>query len=102
MRSRIRISSQVEDFVKALAPEPRTRLTRGLKGLEKGAGDTKMLEGGLAGYSRLRVGGYRVIFAERAQRGERIIDSIFVERRSIVYEMFEKILAEQLRGGTPE
>jgi len=62
MKTKIRVESQVESFVKSLAPVPRRRLRLAIRGLEYGRGDIKSLEGNLAGYSRLSVTGYRVIF----------------------------------------
>lgn len=59
------------------------------------AGEINALEGRLSGYSRLRVGGYRIIFADTVKNGVRTFDCLFAERRSIVYELFEQILAEQ-------
>lgn len=60
MKTRGRIPSQVEEFVKSLAPEPRRGLRTALKGLADDRGDIKVLEGALAGYVRLRVAGYRI------------------------------------------
>lgn len=85
---------QAEAFLRTLAPEPRARVIKALKALP--SGDTKALEGRLAGYARLRVGGYRIILAERMENGGRTFHCLFAERRPIVYELFEKILAEQL------
>jgi mRNA-degrading endonuclease RelE of RelBE toxin-antitoxin system len=95
MKIKIRVESQVEAFVKSLAPIPRRRLRLAVRGLATGRGDIKSLEGTLAGYSRLSVTGYRVIFKERAERGIRIIDCVFAERRALVYEIFVHLLAEQ-------
>src|SRR5438093_370281 len=95
MKTKVRVEAQVEEFVKALAPEPRRRLRQAIKGLAHGQGDIKRLEGNLAGYSRLGVAGCRVIFKERSERGVRIIDCIFAERRAMVYEIFVRLLAEQ-------
>lgn len=95
MKTKVRVAAQVEEFVKALAPEPRRRLRQALKGLADGQGDIKHLEGNLAGYSRLGGAGCRVIFQERSERGVRIIDCIFAERRAMVYEIFVRLLAEQ-------
>jgi mRNA-degrading endonuclease RelE of RelBE toxin-antitoxin system len=95
MKTKIRVESQVEAFVKSLAPDPRRRLRLAIKGLANGRGDIKSLEGNLAGYSRLSVTGYRVIFKERVERGTRIIDCIFAERRALVYEIFVSLLSEQ-------
>ena len=95
MKTKVRVAAQVEEFVKALAPDPRQRLRQAIKGLADGQGDIKRLEGNLAGYSRLGVAGCRVIFQERSERGVRIIDCIFAERRAMVYEIFVQLLAEQ-------
>jgi mRNA-degrading endonuclease RelE of RelBE toxin-antitoxin system len=95
MKTRVVVSEQVEVFVKALAPEPRGRLRQAIKDLADDRGDIKPLEGKLAGYGRLRVAGYRVIFKERAERGMRVIDCIHAERRALVYEIFTQLLLEQ-------
>ncbi len=99
MRTRVRVESQVESFVKSLAPEPRRRLINALKALAHDRGDIQRLEGKLEGYSRLRVAGHRVIFCERAERGERIIDCVFAEKRAIVYDLFIRLLSESI--GSP-
>jgi mRNA-degrading endonuclease RelE of RelBE toxin-antitoxin system len=95
MKTKIRVEEQVEAFVKSLAPDPRKRLRMAIKGLADGEGDIKALEGNLGGYSRLRLAGYRVIFKERSDRGTRVIDCIFAERRPLVYELFVGLLTEQ-------
>ena len=95
MKTRVRVSEQVEGFVKSLAPDPRKRLRLAIKELARDRGDIKPLEGKLADYSRLRVAGYRVIFKQRAERGVRIIDCIYAERRALVYEVFLQLLIEQ-------
>jgi mRNA-degrading endonuclease RelE of RelBE toxin-antitoxin system len=95
MKTEIRVEGQAEAFVKALAPDPREHLRLAIKALADGRGDIQALEGNQAGYCRLRVAGYRVIFKERVERGTRIIDCIFAERRPLVYELFVGLLAEQ-------
>ena len=95
MKAKIRVESQVEEFVKSLAPDPRRRLRMAIKGLAAGRGDIKSLEGNLAGFSRLSVTGYRVIFKEWAKPGMRVVDCVFAERRALVYEIFAGLLAEQ-------
>ena len=60
MKTRVELDPEVVDFVRSLAPEPRRRLREGLRGLAEEKGDLKQLEADLAGYARLRVGGYRV------------------------------------------
>ncbi len=85
--------------MKSLAPEPRHRLTVAIKALAHDRGDVQRLEGKLEGYSRLRVAGHRVIFCEQAERGERIIDCVFAEKRSMVYDLFIRLLSESI--GSP-
>ena len=98
MKTRVHVSPQVAAFVKSLAPEPRHRLIRSIKALAGGSGDIKCLEGKLEGYSRLRVSGHRVLFREVFSRGERVIDCVFAEKRSIVYDLFVQLTAEELGG----
>ncbi len=98
MRTKIRVATQVEAFVKSLAPDPRRRLRLAIKGLADGRGDIKSLEGNLAGYCRLSVTGYRVIYKERAERGARILDCVFAERRALIYEIFARLIVEQAVG----
>ena len=62
MKTKVEISDQVLNFVRSLAPEPRRSLRLALRGLEDERGDIKQLEGDLAGWCRLRVTSYRVIF----------------------------------------
>jgi mRNA-degrading endonuclease RelE of RelBE toxin-antitoxin system len=91
------VHPQAEKFIKSLAPEPRRRIARAIKALPEG--DCKALEGRLAGYSRLRVGGYRIIYSDKVNKGIRTFDCLFVERRSIVYELFEQIMVERAMTG---
>lgn len=91
--SKIVIFPQAEAFILSLAPEPRKRLTQALKALPDG--DTKPLEGSLAGYYRIRVGGFRVIYKDAMQKGVRTFDCVYAERRPVVYELFEQIVSEQ-------
>jgi len=90
---RVIVSGQVVAFVRRLAPEPRRLVRRALRELAGGKGDIRQLEGPLEGYHRLRVGPYRIVFSY----GERQrIECVFAERRSLVYEVFARVLAEQL------
>jgi mRNA-degrading endonuclease RelE of RelBE toxin-antitoxin system len=70
-------------------------LRTAIKALADDRGDLKALEGPLTGYGRLRVTGYRVIYRERSEKGVRVIDCIYAERRAVVYELFTRLLAEQ-------
>lgn len=90
------LAAQVVDFVRRLPPEPRQRLRRALRELRRERGDVKTLEAPLEGYCRLRVGGYRVVFAY-GKRG--FIECIFAEQRSVVYELLLERLRDRLKGG---
>ncbi|MBI3851068.1 MAG: hypothetical protein HY298_12445 [Verrucomicrobia bacterium] len=92
MKLRVELDPQVAGFVRALAPEPRLRLRRALRGLEQEKGDLKQLEADLAGYARLRVGSYRVVVRFYAQGGQRVARCVFAEKRPVVYELFGEIL----------
>jgi mRNA interferase RelE/StbE len=89
----IRLSEQVVEFCRGLAPEPRRELRLAIRSLAQGRGDVKALEGDLAGYWRLRVGSYRVIF----WRSATVIECVVAERRSIIYEIFAEELKRKLR-----
>lgn len=95
MKISVKVSQQVETFVKSLAPEPRRALRQAIKALAQDKGDLKRLEGKLSGYHRLRVGGYRVIYVERFQSGQRLIQCLFVKERALVYDLFLQLRAEE-------
>lgn len=92
---RVALSEQVVGFLRSLPPEPRARLRRALRDLAHGRGDVQPLEAPLDGYCRLRVGGYRIVFA---YAGKRSIQCVFAERRSVIYEVFADALRLVLEG----
>lgn len=98
MKTEVLVAGRVRQFLCSLAPEPKRALNRAIKGLERDEGDIKRLDGKLAGWSRLRVSGYRVVFKETASQDVRQINCVFAERRSVVYEMFAELLADELAG----
>jgi mRNA-degrading endonuclease RelE of RelBE toxin-antitoxin system len=85
MTKRVVISPQVKDFIRRLSPEPRKKARRCLDDLAVDRGDIRPLDENLEGYSRLRVGQYRIIL-EYLPRGE--ILCIFMETRASVYQLF--------------
>lgn len=98
MRTEVRWSGQVKDFSAALAPEPRRKLRTAIRALADDAGDTRALVDELNGYHRLRVGHFRVIFRTGMERGVRTINCLFVERRNVVYELFRKLVLDDIRN----
>lgn len=88
--------SQVVAFVAQRAPEPRRRLRAAIRDLAHERGDVRALEGPLKAYHRLRAGGYRIIFAYKVSGKRRIIQCVFAERRSAVYQVFQQLLRKHL------
>lgn len=87
----VEVSEQVVHFVMRQAPDSRKKLRRSIRGLAAESGDIKALEGRLAGYHRLRVGPFRVIFRYAIKVGKRKICCEFAERRQLIYEAFEAL-----------
>ena len=96
MATKVELSEQVVRFVASRAPEPRRRLRDALRALASERGDIRALESPLQDYHRLRVGGYRIIFAYRSAGKRRTIQCISADRRSAVYDVFEQLLKKHL------
>ncbi len=96
---RVELSQQVVDSVRKQAPEPRRFLRQALRNLANERGDIRSLEPPLDGFCRLRVRGYRIIFAYGPRQ---TVQCIFAQRRSIVYDIFEQVLADKLSGSSEE
>ena len=95
----VRPSAQVIEFARRLAPEPRLAIKRALQDLCEEKGDICALEAALSGCYRLRAGKHRVIFAY-ARDGA--IDAVFLEERSLVYEVFENDFINRLKSSGPQ
>jgi mRNA-degrading endonuclease RelE of RelBE toxin-antitoxin system len=93
------VSDQVVESVRRLAPESRRLVRRALRELAAGKGDVRQLEAPLDGYNRLRVSAYRLIFSYGTRR---TIECVFAERRSLAYEVFARVLAEQFTAPLEE
>jgi mRNA-degrading endonuclease RelE of RelBE toxin-antitoxin system len=76
------VATQVRDYQRTLAPEPRGRVKAAILSLSDGAGDIKALEGKLEGLWRLRVGEHR--FAYRHINGR--IEVFYAAPRTVIYE----------------
>jgi mRNA interferase RelE/StbE len=91
----VRPADQVIEFVKRLAPEPRRAIKRALKDLGRDRGDICPLDGNFTSYYRLRVGRHRVIFYYAPDGA---IEAVFVEERSLVYDVFEAEFIAKLKS----
>jgi len=86
---RISASDQVAVWLTALPPLTKRRIRRSLRGLCRGKGDIKGLQGPLEGFCRLRVGGIRIIYRQ-VSSSEIHLD--YAHTRDVVYEIFERLL----------
>jgi mRNA interferase RelE/StbE len=91
----LRLSEQVVKFASRLAPEPRRAVKHALRNLREERGDIRSLEGPLDGVQRLRVGRFRIIFS---YAGDGAIEAVFMEERSLVYEVFEAEFIRRLKA----
>jgi len=88
---KISASDQVADWLTSLPPQTKKRVRATLRSLAKGKGDIKGLQGDLEGFSRLRIGGIRILHRQVSAREIRLE---YANTRDVVYEMFRQLLAE--------
>jgi mRNA interferase RelE/StbE len=91
----VRPSTQVINFARRLAPEPRRAVKHALVELRSERGDICALEANLSGYYRIRIGRHRLIFSY-ARDGA--IEALFIEERPLVYELFEAQFIKNLKS----
>lgn len=91
----VHIAAQIALFSRCLAPEPRRAVKQALRELQGERGDISTLEGSLSGFSRLRVGRYRIIFTYQPDSS---IAVLFMEERRLVYELFEAQFIKRLKS----
>jgi len=89
---KISASDQVAVWLTALPPQTKKRVRTALRSLARGRGDIKGLQGDLEGFSRLRIGGIRILFRQTPAREFRLE---YANTRDVVYEMFRQFLAVQ-------
>ena len=89
---KISASDQVAAWLTALPPRTKKRVRAALRSLAKGKGDIKGLQGDLEGFSRLRIGGIRILHRQVSTREIRLE---YANTRDVVYEMFRQLLAEE-------
>jgi mRNA-degrading endonuclease RelE of RelBE toxin-antitoxin system len=87
---KISASDQVAAWLTALPPQTKKRVRSALRALAAGKGDIKGLQGDLEGFSRLRIGGIRILHRQISAREIRLE---YANTRDVVYEMFRQMLA---------
>lgn len=95
MSRHVVVKAPAYDFFRRLAPAPRRALKQALSDLRQERGDIRALDDNLSGYYRLRVGRYRVIFSYAL---DGTIEVLFIEERSLVYELFEAEFIKKLQS----
>ena len=88
---KISASDQVAAWLTSLPPQAKKRVRAALRALAKGKGDIRGLQGDLEGFSRLRIGGIRILHRQVSAREIRLE---YANTRDVVYEMFRQLLAE--------
>lgn len=89
---KISASDQVAAWLIALPPQTKKRVRSALRNLARGHGDIKGLQGDLEGFSRIRIGGIRVLYRQISARELRLE---YANTRDVVYELFRQFLASQ-------
>ena len=97
MKAEVQWSEQVQNFVSSLAPDPKRKVRAGIRGLAADQGDIQPLVDDLTGYNRLRIGDFRVIYRDAFERGVPVRKCLFAERRNLVYEIFRKMVLDDIR-----
>ena len=92
----VRVEQQIKGFVVSSGMEHRRAIKRAIKQLESEQGDIKALGDDLEGFYRLRVGPFRIIFRYREGK---VIECVYMNRRALVYEVFEREVIERLKAG---
>ena len=90
-------SDQVRTFVAGLPPAPKKKVRAALRALADDRGDMRALVDDLIGYHRLRVGPFRVIYREAFEKGRPARKCLFAYRRDVVYEIFRKMVLDDVR-----
>jgi hypothetical protein len=91
---KISASDQVSTWLCALPPQTKRRVRLALRALVKHRGDIKGLRGPLEGFSRLRIGGIRILFRQISS-SEILLE--YANTRDVVYELYGQILADRKR-----
>lgn len=89
---KISASDQVAAWLTALPPQTKKRVRSALRNLTRGHGEVKGLQGDLEGFSRLRIGGIRILYRQTSARELRLE---YANTRDVAYEMFRQFLSEQ-------
>ena len=91
---KISASEQVGEWLCGLPPQTKHRVRLALRGMAKGEGDIKGLQGPLEGFNRLRIGGQRIIYRQISGCE---IQLEYANTRDVIYKIYEQILENRKR-----
>jgi len=92
----ISVEKQIRDYLDSLGMEHRRDVKLALRELRNSRGDIIALGDQLDGFYRLRFGPFRILFRYRPGK---LIDCIYINRRALAYEVFEREIVDKLREG---
>jgi mRNA-degrading endonuclease RelE of RelBE toxin-antitoxin system len=90
---RVTVEPQPREFIRRQPPATRQRLREALRAIERGKMFPEPLDEELEGFYKVRVENCRLIVHHVAGEAGPFFRVVFIERRSVVYEMFRQIIA---------
>jgi mRNA-degrading endonuclease RelE of RelBE toxin-antitoxin system len=89
---KLTIEPQPRAFIRRQPPATRRHLREILHALERGQSTPEPLEDELDGFYKVKVEGYRLILQYASGDEGPFFRVVFIERRSVVYEMFRQLI----------
>jgi len=93
MKIEVIVEAQPLAFIRRQSPDARKKLRAAIHEIERGEAFPEPLEDELEGFYKIRVENCRLIVQHVAGEAGPFFRVVFIERRSVVYEMFRQIIA---------
>jgi mRNA-degrading endonuclease RelE of RelBE toxin-antitoxin system len=90
---KVTVEPQPREFIRRQPPATRQQLREALHAIERGKIFSEPLDEELEGFYKVRVENCRLIVQHVAGEAGPFFRVVFIERRSVVYEMFRQIIA---------
>jgi mRNA-degrading endonuclease RelE of RelBE toxin-antitoxin system len=90
---KVTVEPQPREFIRRQPPATRQQLREALHAIEHGKIFPEPLDEELEGFYKVRVENCRMIVQHVAGEAGPFFRVVFIERRSVVYEMFRQIIA---------
>ena len=92
MKIEVLVEAQPLAFIRRQSPDARKRIRAAIHAIERGDFFPDPLEDELEGFYKLRVEDCRLILKHESGSKAPLFKVVFAERRSVVYELFRKII----------